>query len=128
MAELETIKPVAPSPDKPAVSVSVPAGSLPDKPVLAVVSPQAPLVTALSKMTPASVTKFFDLYATPEWRIAHRLWSVRINIFWAIFGGLWVAVPAFQIFLPPLWFAMVCVGMSLAILFARLTNQPGLPG
>jgi len=48
-------------------------------------------------------------------------------VFWAIFGGLWVALPAFQAWLHPIVFAMLCVAASLAILFARLTHQPGLP-
>jgi hypothetical protein len=56
----------------------------------------------------------------------HKLWSVRIALFWGAFSGLWVAVPAFQSFLDPFVFACICVGMSLAICVARLTNQPGL--
>lgn len=64
------------------------------------------------------------LQDAPLW---HRLWSVRIAICWAIFGGLWTALPAFQAYFPPLLFAAICIGFSLAILFARMTNQPGLP-
>ena len=124
MADLESIK----TADQPAVSVSVPAGSLPNEPAIAIVTPEPPPITALSKITPVACAKFFDIYATPSWRFAHKMWSVRIAIFWAIFGGLWVAVPTFQNYLPPFYFACVCVGMSLAICFARLTNQPGLPG
>lgn len=73
------------------------------------------------------MTDWLDKYAAPEWRIAHKLWSVRIAILWAVVAGLWVALPAFQGWLHPVPFALICVGFSLAILFARLTNQPGLP-
>lgn len=63
----------------------------------------------------------------PQWRVAHRMWSVRLAVLWAIVGGLWVALPAFQGYLPPVPFALLCVAFSLLILLARLTNQPGLP-
>jgi hypothetical protein len=66
----------------------------------------------------------YILQDAPLW---HRLWSVRIAIFWAILGGLWVALPAFQVYIHPVVFAVICVGFSLAILFARVTKQPGLP-
>lgn len=56
----------------------------------------------------------------------HKLWSVRIALFWGAFSGLWVAWPAFQGFMPPLYFAGSCIAFSLAITVARLTNQPGL--
>jgi len=69
---------------------------------------------------------WLDRHAIPQWRIAHRLWSVRIAVFWSVFSGLWVAFPAFQGAMPPVLFAELCVGFSLAILFARLTHQPGL--
>lgn len=59
--------------------------------------------------------------------VAHRLWSVRIAFGWAIVAGCWVALPAFQSFMPPWVFGLLCVGMSLAICVARLTNQKGLP-
>lgn len=132
VAEIKTIIPVEPAPGKPAaappVSVIVPAGALPETPILAVIEPAAQPVTVVSKAAhKLGIADFLDTYAAPEWRFAHKLWTVRIAIFWAIFGGLWVALPAFQNFLPAFWFAVACVGFSLAILFARLTNQPGLP-
>jgi len=65
-------------------------------------------------------------YLAPEWRVAHRLWSVRLAVFWMIFSGLWVALPAFQGWLPPLRYALVCIGFAVAIGVARLTNQKGL--
>lgn len=77
--------------------------------------------------TPSAVAAWMDAHAIPQWRIMHRLRSVQISIFWAIVGGLWVALPAFQSFVPPVAFACICVGFALAILFARLTKQTGLP-
>jgi hypothetical protein len=52
---------------------------------------------------------------------------VQISVFWAVVGGLWVALPAFEAYVDPKWFAVIAVGFSLLILFARLTNQKGLP-
>ena len=78
--------------------------------------------------TPADkVAAVLDKVAAPDWRLAHRFWSVQLSIVWAIVGGLWVSLPAFQSWLPPIHFALVCIAFSLAILFARLTNQVGLP-
>ncbi len=68
------------------------------------------------------LTRWLD----PEWRIAHKLWSIRLALFWAAFSGMWVALPAFYGFLPPLWFAALSVAFSLIFCIARLTNQPGL--
>ena len=132
MAEIKTIKPVETTAGKPvkaeAVTVIVPSGALPETAVVAMIEPAPQPVTVISIAAhKVGITEFLDEYAAPEWRLAHKLWTVRIAIFWAIFGGLWVAVPAFQNYLPAFWFACVCVGFSLAILFARLTNQPGLP-
>ena len=73
------------------------------------------------------VALWLDAHAAPEWRIAGRLQSVQIAVFWAIFGGLWTALPAFQAYIHPLIFGGLCVGFSLAILFARFTGQKGLP-
>jgi len=65
-------------------------------------------------------------YMADDAHLWHRLWSVRISIFWAIWSGLWVALPAFQGYVPAPVFASLCVFFALAILVARLTNQPGL--
>jgi len=73
------------------------------------------------------MTAFLDRFLIAQWRVAHRLWSVRVAVLWAIVGGLWAALPAFQGFLPPVPFALLCVGFSLALLVARLTHQQGLP-
>ena len=78
--------------------------------------------------TPADkVAAVLDKVAAPDWRMSHKFWSVQLSMVWAVVGGLWVALPAFQSWLPPIHFALVCIAFSLAILFARLTNQPGLP-
>ena len=62
----------------------------------------------------------------PEWRIAHRLWSVRIAVFWTLISSLYMALPAFVDLVPPWAFAALCIAFGLAILGARLTHQPGL--
>ena len=73
------------------------------------------------------IADWLDEHAAPEWRLAHRLRSVQIGLFWAVVGGLWVALPAFQSYLSPFRFATISVGFSIAILFARFTAQKGLP-
>lgn len=70
---------------------------------------------------------WLDTHAAPEWRIAHRLRSIQLAILWAVVGGLWAALPAFESYVTPIRFAALCVGFSLAICFARLTGQKGLP-
>lgn len=74
----------------------------------------------------ANLPQVLDRYAVDNWRVAHKLWSVRIAIFWSIFSGLWVALPAFQGVISPIYFALLCIGFTLTLLFARLTHQPGL--
>ena len=44
----------------------------------------------------ADIADWLDEHAAPEWRLAHRLRSVQIALFWAVVGGLWMALPAFQ--------------------------------
>ena len=59
--------------------------------------------------------------------LCHQMWSFRIAVMWAIVSGLWIALPAFEFYLPPIAYAFTCIGFSLAILVARVTHQPGLP-
>lgn len=66
-----------------------------------------------------------DAWAVPEWRRAHKLWSVRVAVFWAVLSGAYVALPAFMGAMPPWVFALLCVGMSVALVLARLAKQPG---
>ena len=73
------------------------------------------------------VAAVLDKVATPDWRYLHKFWSVQLSMVWAVIGGLWIALPAFQSWLTPIPFACVCVAFSLLILLARATNQPGLP-
>ena len=73
------------------------------------------------------VAAILDKVAAPDWRLSHHMWSVQLSVLWAVIGGLWISLPAFQTWLTPIPFACTCVAFSLAILFARLTNQPGLP-
>jgi hypothetical protein len=66
-------------------------------------------------------------YLDPDYKVWHKLWSIRLAVFWGIVAGLWAALPAFQSYVDPVWFAILCVGFAIAIGVARLTNQPGLP-
>lgn len=74
-----------------------------------------------------SIAAWLDAHAAPEWRFAHRLWSVQLSLFWAFIGVLWVTFPAFQNLVSP--FVLVLIGTFIAFLLvlARLTNQKGLP-
>jgi hypothetical protein len=74
-----------------------------------------------------SIADWLDDHAAPEWRIAHRLRSVQIALFWSVLGGLWVALPSFQQYLTPFHMMFISVGFSVAIMFARFTGQKGLP-
>jgi hypothetical protein len=66
-------------------------------------------------------------YLAPDFDLWHRLWSVRLAVLWGTICGLWAALPAFQSYVTPVCFAIICVGFAIAIGLARLTNQPGLP-
>jgi hypothetical protein len=53
--------------------------------------------------------------------------SVQIALFWAIVSGLWTALPAFQSYVSAPRFAEIAVGISVLIMFGRLTKQKGFP-
>ncbi len=72
-----------------------------------------------------SMIEWLDRHAAPEWRGAHKLWEVRIAVFWAAVSGLYAAWPAFAGFLPPFEFALVSIGLAVALVVARLAHQPG---
>lgn len=55
-----------------------------------------------------------------------RLWSIRVALLWGAVCGLYAAWPAFMEVLPPPVFAGISVLMSMAIVGARLTKQPGV--
>jgi hypothetical protein len=69
---------------------------------------------------------WLDKYLAPNWRQAHKFRSVQVAAFWAGISGAYTALPAFQNVLPPVWFALTCVIMSIVICVARLEGQPGL--
>lgn len=62
----------------------------------------------------------------PEWRLMHRLWSVRIALFWGAFCGLYAALSVFANLLNPIVFAVLSAVMCAAIAGARILKQPGL--
>lgn len=62
----------------------------------------------------------------PDYKVAQKLWSIRVALFWAAFAGAFMALPAFQDWVSPFWFAGLCMFGSLTICVARLTKQPGL--
>lgn len=72
------------------------------------------------------ITYWLIKHLDPDWKVAHKMWSMRVAAVWAIMSGLWVALPAFQDYVSPQHFAELCVAFSLAIMVGRLTNQPGL--
>jgi hypothetical protein len=63
----------------------------------------------------------------PDWRQAHSFWSIQISLLGAIFSGAWVALPAFQGYLPPTYFAVVCIVVSILVVLLRLIDQPNVP-
>lgn len=75
---------------------------------------------------PRAAHPWLDRLLTPDWRELHKFWSVQLSVFWAIVCGLWVSVSAVQNFVSPIHFVEICCVMSVVILFARSTNQPGL--
>jgi len=72
------------------------------------------------------IKAWLDKFADPDWRSAHKMWSVRISLFWAGLSGLWVALPAFQGVVDPFVFVILCIVVSMVVCIARLTNQQGL--
>ena len=63
----------------------------------------------------------------PDAQFWHKLWSVRISLLGAAFTGIWAALPSFQVLLHPVVFAGVCVFISIAVVVARLLDQPSIP-
>lgn len=60
----------------------------------------------------------------PQWKLAHKMWTLRIALLQAVLAGLWMAIPAFQDYMPPVPFAAACVGLALAMAIARLYKKP----
>ncbi len=84
-------------------------------------------VGAAATATKDATVATLDQYAIPQWRLAHKLWSVRIAFIWMVVTGVYMALPAFQDYMTPFHFLYICIGFSVVIGLARLTNQPGLP-
>jgi hypothetical protein len=59
-------------------------------------------------------------------KLAHRLWTVRFAVIGAVLQGVYAASPVFQFYVPPYQFVGLCVGLSLAIVVARIMNQSGI--
>ena len=70
--------------------------------------------------------KWLDKFGDPEWRKAHRFWSVQLSVFWGLLSGIWAALPAFQVLIPPVHFVVLCAAIAILVAVARVTNQPGL--
>jgi len=68
-----------------------------------------------------------DKVATPDWRLAHRMWSVQLSVLWALLCGFYAVLPALQTWFSPLQIVLISMGCALTILVARLVNQPWLP-
>lgn len=45
---------------------------------------------------------------------------------WGAVSGLWAALPAFQGLVDPYWFAIINIAVSIVIVIARITKQPGM--
>ena len=61
------------------------------------------------------------------WRIKiKQLWTIRIALVWGAICGLYAAWPAFQGIIDAPIFAGASVLMSMAIVAARVTKQPGV--
>jgi hypothetical protein len=89
--------------------------------------PDIPQQVAPDNSFERMIAKYLDKHAVVDWRLVHRMRSMQIAFFWAIIAGLWVALPAFQSWVKPVPFAILCVAFSIAICIARLTKQKGLP-
>ena len=63
---------------------------------------------------------------SPDWKIAHKLWSIRVTLFWGAVCGLYAAWGAFQDMIPAPLFAGLSMVMCMAIMGARVLHQPGL--
>jgi hypothetical protein len=67
------------------------------------------------------------LQPIPNWRKkVHKLWSIRLALFWGAFCGLYGALSVLQDVIPWQAFLGLSVFMNVAIVVARLTHQPGV--
>ena len=69
---------------------------------------------------------WLDAHAIAGWRQAHRLWSLRVALFWLALNGALMGLSAFAYSMDPwLYLALNVVGW-IAIGLARIYHQPGL--
>ena len=62
----------------------------------------------------------------PEAHLWHKLWSIRLALFWGAVCGLYSGWSAFQGVIPAPIFAAASVLMCAAIACARVMKQPGV--
>jgi len=68
-----------------------------------------------------------DKHFIEDWRFKiKKLWTIRMALFWGAICGLYAAWPAFQDWIAAPYFAAASVVMSMAIVGARVTKQPGV--
>lgn len=58
-------------------------------------------------------------------RELRRLWTIRVAILWAALGGLYAVWSAFIDVLPVWVVVSASIGMSVALVVARILKQPG---
>lgn len=56
----------------------------------------------------------------------HRLWSMRVALFWAGLNGAVLMIPAFSDFANPWLLTVLNMAGFMLIAGARITKQPGL--
>lgn len=70
---------------------------------------------------------WMDRHLDPDWRFVQRLWSARLAFLAAALEGAFAATGAFQNYVSAGQFLVICMGLSLAVLVARLVKQPDVP-
>lgn len=59
-------------------------------------------------------------------KLIHRAWSFRFAFIGAVLQGVYYSSETFQYFVSPLKFVLGMIGLSVAILVARIMNQSGI--
>ena len=59
-------------------------------------------------------------------KLIHRAWSFRFAFIGAILQGVYYSSETFQAYVSPLQFILGMIGLSVAILVARVMNQTGI--
>ncbi len=72
------------------------------------------------------ITCWVVKHLDPDWKVAHKLWSLRIAFFWMLMQGLYMWLPALQDYISLYHFLGVCILFTFLIGVGRLTKQPGL--